>query len=176
MRAQIQRGGMRIQRRSLVSALALGLVLGTAVWAQGGGADAGPPDVGLDQLLRLPDGYRDARTQRSGATASEWRSRYEKAVADISEAQLALERAQRELEETASDSSQWQMGAPGAGGATTENGPVSFRLREEIRRQRDLLAEARRRFRELEVSADLADVPPEWRLDVPESPPPHKRS
>ena len=53
------------------------------------------------------------------------------------------------------------MSAPGAQ-AGAENSPVSFRLRQELRKQRDELAAAERRLNELEVEANLAGVPAEW--------------
>lgn len=64
----------------------------------------------------------------------------------------------------------WQMSAPGAP-AGSETSPMSFRLRQELRRQRDELASAERRLTELEVEANLAGVPEEW-TRPPDAPPP----
>ena len=57
------------------------------------------------------------------------------------------------------------MAAPGAQ-PTAENSPVSYKLRQEIRRQREEVGRAERRLRELEVEASLAGVPAEWRGPV----------
>ena len=62
----------------------------------------------------------------------------------------------------------WQMAAPGAK-AGTETSPMSYRLRQELRRQREELASAERRLTDLEVEANLAGVPEEWTR--PETPP-----
>ena len=60
------------------------------------------------------------------------------------------------------------MAPPGSN--TTENSPVSFKLREEIRSGKEQVEEAERKHRELEVEADLADVPQSWREEEPETP------
>jgi len=134
--------------------------------ASGGSSPAGPgvPDVGLDSLLRLPPSSAPAPQARTGgATRQEWEQRFAAARGDVEAAKQALEKAQNELGEMATSSGAWQMSAPGAAAnANTENSPVSYRLRQEIRRQRDELASAERRLTELEVEANLAGVPEDW--------------
>lgn len=146
-------------------------------------AAAGAPSVGLDSLLRLPPstGAPAEQPRAGGATRQEWQDRFVVARGDIEAAQKAIDDAQRELEKLASGTNAWQMSAPGggapAGGA--ENSPVSFRLRQELRKQRDELAAAERRLNELEVEANLAGVPSEWthppRATAPASEPPPDR-
>jgi hypothetical protein len=121
----------------------------------------GAPSVGLDELLKLPDDYGAEAPVRGGATASEWRRRFRDARAEVEDAQERLARTQGELEQIAQGSDQWQVAAPGA--SQPENSPMSYKLREELRRQRDEVARAERKLRDLEVEANLADVPEAWR-------------
>ena len=60
-----------------------------------------------------------------------------------------------------SDGNAWQMAVPGAG-ANAENSPVSYKLRQDIRRQRGEVAEAERALQELRIEANLAGVPEDW--------------
>jgi hypothetical protein len=72
------------------------------------------------------------------------------------------------------------MAPPGA--TNTGNGsstsPLSFRLRQELLRNREGLDSAERALKELRIEADLAGVPVDWRGDanvqiprrIPESP------
>jgi hypothetical protein len=125
-------------------------------------AEAGKaPAVGLDSLLRLPSKPAPVEPRSGGVSRQEWQQRFAAARADVASAQQAIDQAQRELGELAGGGTSWQMSAPGAQ-AGTESAPVSFRLRQELRRQREELANAERRLTELEVEANLAGVPPEW--------------
>jgi hypothetical protein len=126
-------------------------------------APAGSPAVGLDSLLRLPPGVGTPVEQprAGGATRPEWEQRFATARADVSAAQAAIDKAQQELGKLVQGGEAWQMSAPGTP-AGTETSPVSYRLRQELRRQRDELAAAERRLNELEVEANLAGVPVEW--------------
>ncbi len=67
-----------------------------------------------------------------------------------------------DLGEVAGDSGQWSVAAPGTT-PNPENTPLSYKLRQEIRRQREEVERAERRLRALEIEADLAEVPAEWR-------------
>ena len=93
---------------------------------------------------------------------AQWWSRFETARLDLRSARTALEKAQRELGEVATDSSQWSVAAPGTT-PNPENTPLSYKLRQEIRRQRDVIERAERKLRALEIEADLAEVPAQWR-------------
>ncbi len=162
----------------ILGGLLLGLGAAAPVGAQGDGASDSPdagdgevlvprqgedpaPDVGLDDLLRLPEGFGAGVTERGGATRLEWSSRFETARTDVAEARKRLEQLNAELDRTSESSSSWQVSAPGASDPQTS--PLSMRLREEIKTQRSAIEEAERRLRSLHVEADLASVPPEWR-------------
>jgi hypothetical protein len=162
----------------------LGVVLalaGASVAAADPAGESGPastsapaqaPTVGLDSLLRLPTSTPAVEPRSGGASRQEWQGRFATARADVETAQQAIEKAQQELGQLAGGSAAWQMSAPGAS-ANTETAPVSFRLRQELRRQRDELAAAERRLTELEVEANLAGVPEEW-MQRPEGSPASK--
>jgi hypothetical protein len=125
--------------------------------------DASPvPQVGLDALLRLPpSGAASAPPKRSGEGANEWRARFAAARGELESAEAALAKAQAELESMASGRESWQVTAPGAP-AGSEAGPVSFSLRQEIRRQREAVEHAQRELDELRIQANLAGVPEDW--------------
>ena len=132
--------------------------------------DAGARSVDLDSLLRLPPSSTPASEVRAGgATRQEWEQRFATARGDVDAAQKAIDKAQQELGQMARGTDNWQMSAPGAQ-AGSEPSPMSYRLRQELRRQRDELAGAERRLNELEVEAKLAGVPEEWTL------PPHAQT
>lgn len=130
------------------------------------------PPVDLDSLLRLPSSTTPVEPRTGGASRQEWQERFAAAHADVETARQAIEKAQQELGQLAGGGASWQMSAPGAA-ANTETAPVSFRLRQELRRQRDELAAAERRLTELEVEANLAGVPAEW-MQPPEGSPASK--
>lgn len=142
-----------------------------------GGAQSGDP--GLDALLQLPDRYRDLGTGArsvAGASEDEWRRRFGRAKTELLESRAGLEQTKRELDSMAEGggASQWSVAPPGgsgSGGPSTS--PLSFKLRQELKRNRERLEEADRRLRELEIQADLAGVPPDWRGEpVPPAPRP----
>jgi hypothetical protein len=122
-----------------------------------------PPSVGLDALLRLPSGPIPAAGEElESSDRQQWEERFADVRSELLDAQTKLSNAQSELEEIARDSESWQMAAPGAQ-HDPETSPISFKLRNEIRRYREEISRAERRLRELEVEASLAGVPPEWR-------------
>ncbi|HEX5065950.1 MAG TPA: hypothetical protein VFY49_07540 [Myxococcota bacterium] len=121
------------------------------------------PAVGLDSLLKLPPaGSAVGEARVGGATRQEWEQRFATARGDVDAAQKAIDKAQQELGELAKGTENWQMSAPGAQAANAENSPVSYRLRQEIRKQREELGSAERRLTDLEVEANLAGVPEDW--------------
>ncbi len=126
---------------------------------------------GLDALLRLPTGFSTG-DQRSvaGAGEAEWRRRFAKARDELEAARAELAATRRELDSVAEGggSSQWSVAPPGAsesGGPGTS--PLSFKLRQDLKRDRERLEQNERAMRELRIEADLAGVPPEWRGDSP---------
>jgi hypothetical protein len=130
---------------------------------ESGTSEAPPKDVALDRLLKLPTTLSFDAESRQGTSEAQWRTRFRESQAELEAAEKALADARAELEQTTGGSggSQWQMAPPGSN--TTENSPVSFKLREDIRRGKEQVLEAERKQRELQVQADLADVPESWR-------------
>jgi len=132
--------------------------------------DAAPvPPIGLDALLKLPSGAPARETQRSGEGPNEWRARFAVARGELTAAENALASAQQQLEELASGRESWQVAAPGAQ-AGSDTGPLSFGLRQEIRRQREAVDRAQRQLDELRIEANLAGVPEEWTREAPAEP------
>lgn len=120
------------------------------------------PMVDLGRLLKLPDSYEKPVESRRGKGQADWERRFETVRLDLVSAKTALAAAKAELGEAATDSSQWAVAAPGTA-PNPENTPLSYKLRQEIRRQRENVKRSERQLRSLEIEADLADVPAEWR-------------
>jgi hypothetical protein len=126
--------------------------------------------VELDTLLHLPSGF-GTRTPKgvAGAGESEWRRRFSKADRELVEARRSLEKTKKELEEVAvgGGGSQWSIAPPGGGGgggdSSASSSPMSFKLRQKLREDRELIEERERALRELRIEADLAGVPQAWR-------------
>jgi hypothetical protein len=145
------------------------LALALPALGQGGAGKGSAPPVGLDALLKLPSDTAPPTVQpsRGGYTRQEWRERFATARGELSQAERRLADAQEELGELASGTSSWQVAAPGgAAGASGENGPLSYSLREQIRRSREEIEAAEQALTELRVEANLAGVPTEWTGDV----------
>ncbi|MBY0399768.1 hypothetical protein K2X89_05700 [Myxococcota bacterium] len=128
-------------------------------------------DPGLDDLLRLPSDFeaRPAEKPVAGASEDEWRRRFVRAEKAIGDAREALVETKKELDglAEAGGSSQWSVAPPGAaggGGGQQTTSPLSFKLRQQLNRQRADLDQAERALRELRIEADLAGVPAEWRV------------
>lgn len=131
-----------------------------------------PPDVAtereaeveLDALLRLPNSLDFKEERRGGDGAADWRRRFKESEEQVADARQKLAETEAALDEAAtSGSGQWQIAPPGQQANSENNGPISFKLREDLRRARNALEEAERRHRALVVQADLADVPAAWR-------------
>jgi hypothetical protein len=132
--------------------------------------DAAPvPPVGLDALLKLPAGAPAPEGQRTGDGPEEWRARFATARGELASAEAALADAQQQLEQLASGGGSWQVAAPGAQ-AGSDTGPLSFGLRQEIRRQREAVERAQRQLDELRIEANLEGVPEEWTREPPAGP------
>jgi hypothetical protein len=166
-----QRGGAR---RALALALPFGLGLAAGAVAaedaagEGPGRGDRPPaeapasgPVGLDRLLKLPAGSDyGAGERRGGRGRGEWASRFAALRGALANEKAQLEAAEQERQRIAGSVDQWLLGPPGA---TREDAPLDFRLRQEIRRHRDEIERLEQEIRDLEIEADLADVPPAWR-------------
>lgn len=149
----------------LVAALCLALAAPAGTGAEEGSdepAEPAPRSVELDKLLELPDSLDYRVERRGGLTRTEWQARFHEARSAIEEAETKLARAQEELEGLASETSQWQLAPPGAGAASPE-APLSYRLRQDIRRYKAERERATRRLRDLQIEANLAGVPDSWR-------------
>lgn len=146
-------------RRRLFTAPRL-LLVALAALGAGLRADA---QTDLDRLLKLPDSMHYSSEKKAGATRNEWRSRFAEARASVVEGEKALEKAQREQAAVAGSKSEWQFTPPGVPAQNDDNSTTSFQLRQEVKRRRDEVDRARVRLRELEVEANLAGIPPDWR-------------
>jgi hypothetical protein len=165
----VSRGIRRVLEFSVVSGLALGApavaeppVEAAETRSSPAPAEDAAPSVGLDALLRLPPPTAMPKSpEKGGGGPGEWRARFAAARGDLEAAEKALADAQGELEKLASDQESWQVSAPG-GQAGADTGPLSYSLRQEIRRQREAVERASREFDELRIEANLAGVPEEW--------------
>jgi hypothetical protein len=139
------------------------LFLGVRASADNGEPSAPPPapSVELDRLFELPDSFSSHTERLGGAIRPEWLLLFREARAAVTEAEDNLRQAEQELDQLANDSSSWNVSPPGAG--EPNSGPLSFRLRQDIRRFREDEERARKALRALEVRADLAGVPAGWR-------------
>ena len=123
----------------------------------------GTPAVALDKLLKLPTSLEYSVPKRGGSTASEWRQRFGGMRSALESEREALAAARSELEAVAGSTEAWQVGPPIPGGGSNADAPLDYRLRQQIRRPRAAVEGLERDLRELEVEANLAGVPPEWR-------------
>ena len=163
-----------MRRTWLGSLLALGLSAASAAAAEepvapepvGGSAPApagpaAPPGVALDQLLTLPSDRSYAVEKKGGLTRGEWRTRYGEVRGDLAKERAAYEETQVKLEDAAGG--QWSVNPiPGAEQDTARN-PVDFQLRTQLRRHREEIDRLERKLRQLDIEANLAGVPEEWR-------------
>jgi hypothetical protein len=124
-----------------------------------------PPIVELDRLLELPESLELEPETHGGATKAEWRARFQSARKDLAAARVALAKSQAKLDDVASDTSTWKMGAPGMGALTagaTSDAPLDYSLSNEMRRNREGVKRGERLLMELEIEANLAGVPRDW--------------
>jgi len=128
------------------------------------GQDGAPPaQVGLDDLLRIPDGIEFDVEKRGGLTRSEWIARYDEARASLLAARAGLADAQERLAKFAGRKDNWNMAPPGLPVESAESGGDTYHLRAEVRRWRAEIERAEARLRELDIEASLAGVPESWR-------------
>jgi hypothetical protein len=132
-----------------------------------------PPgkDPGLDALLQLPSSFvGQVGPAVAGASEAEWRRRFRTSRETLSAARKALEKTKQELDGAAEGGSgnTWSVAPPTGGGSgggppNSSTSPLSFKLRQDLKRNRTELDAAEKASRELEIEADLAGVPVEWR-------------
>jgi hypothetical protein len=166
----VQAKATRVTRRLLLAAGVAGawaVGISAAVISAAAEEAAPPPKVDLERLLQLPTSLDLEPAARGSANKAEWRERFDTAHSELVAARKALAETQAKLAEVAGSSSAWQMGAPGLGGVDPGRGsrdnPLDFDLSAEMRRNREEVARAERRLAELEIEANLASVPPDWR-------------
>ncbi len=116
---------------------------------------------------------REAERPVAGASEDEWRRRFTRAEKAIVEARETLAETRRELDGLAGTggASQWSVAPPGASGQDSSTSPLSFKLRQDLVRNREALEASEKALRELKIEADLAGVPAAWRV-VASSPAP----
>ena len=140
------------------------LIAGIAGAAAAAGDPPTAPSVPLDRLFKLPNsslGSPGGEERHGGHTRSEWEARFRDAAAALASARKALADSRKKLEEIAPDKG-WSMSAPGMP-VSAQEAPLDFKLRQEMRRQREDVDHAERGLDELTVEANLAGVPEDWR-------------
>ena len=127
-------------------------------------ADPARPRPGLDSLLTLPGDRTYTVERRGGLTRGEWKAKFAEVHADLVAEHAALEDAERRMDEAA-DSGQWQVSPPIPGQQNANPGETTldFKTRQEIRRNRAEIERLERRLQDLEIEANLAAVPDDWR-------------
>jgi hypothetical protein len=125
-------------------------------------AEESAPQVDLDSLLKLPKSMRYDVERRGGATRGEWRERFVTLREELASERELLESSKLSLEKAASGADAWTFSPAGIGNVT--DSPVDYQLREKIRRGEAEVARLEHSLRELEVEANLAGVPEDWRL------------
>lgn len=148
--------------RAIGVAMALLLVPWRPASAQPQEVAAEKAPVELDRLLELPDTLEYGVERRGGATPGEWRERFRQARSELEEARRVLSETEDELAGLGESSEAWQLAPPGSTAAHSE-APLSYQLRMRIRRQREEVERAEKRLRDLEIEANLANVPEDWR-------------
>jgi hypothetical protein len=150
-------------------ALGLALLLfgsGPAPLHAGSGSAENPPAPGsapeLDQLLKLPSGQDYGVERRGGLSRGEWRARFTELESALASERKGLAEAEAKLEDTAGSTSNWQV-APVPGMDPSPDAPLDYQLRVEIRRHKSEIERLEKKLRQLEIEANLAGVPPDWR-------------
>jgi hypothetical protein len=124
-------------------------------------AEQSAPQVDLDSLMKLPKSMRYDVERKGGATPGEWRERFETLRSELAHERAELESAKLSLEQAASGADAWTFSPAGIGNVT--DSPVDYQLREKIRHGEAEVARLEQSLRELEVEANLAGVPEDWR-------------
>jgi hypothetical protein len=152
-----------------ISWLALVALVGAALSVRAAAGEAEPapaPEVPLERLLKVPGSVvaPSAEPRRGGKTRAEWQARFRQAHGDLETARKALDDSRKQLEDVAPDEA-WSMTAPGlpVNTAPAETS-IDFRLRQQIRRQREEVERAERALDDLGIEANLAEVPDDWRV------------
>lgn len=124
------------------------------------------PAVGLDALLKIPSTVNFEPVERGHVTKTEWRKRFDEARGERDQAKSELAKTQAKLAEIGSSSSAWTMGAPGLSSIDREvanEAPLDMTLSKEMKQRRAEVERTEAQLRELDVEANLANVPEDWR-------------
>jgi hypothetical protein len=122
------------------------------------------PRVDLDQLLKLPSTVNYSVEKRGGLTEGEWRARFREIRTALETERKGLREAEEDLERVAGTAEAWQVAPPMPGMSTAAaDAPLDYRIRMAINRHREEIERLERELRELEVEANLAVVPEDWR-------------
>ena len=116
----------------------------------------------LDRLLTLPGGQSYGVDRKGGLSRGEWRTRFVEIQDALGKEQKALKDAEGRMDEIAGSSSNWQM-APVPGMQPSPDAPLDYQLRVEIRRHKSEIDRLERKLKQLEIEANLAGVPADWR-------------
>jgi len=124
------------------------------------GGAAGAPSLDLDKLLNPRPGQPQAAgsTRPGGKDRETWQREFQEATAEVGQLRNRVEESQRKMREVAGDTS--YSYSPAGGGETYD--PDVLKTRAQLERDRQSLAAAERRLRDLKVEASLAGVPSEW--------------
>lgn len=125
-------------------------------------APASEPAAGLDRLLKLPTGQSYGVERRGGLSRGEWRARFSEVEGALATERRGLAEAEAKLDETAGSSSNWQV-APVPGMQPSPDAPLDYQLRVAIRRHKSEIERLEHKLKQLEIEANLAGVPAEWR-------------
>lgn len=162
---------MQSRFKNIVRAAAVAVALLASAAAPVAAADESAAPIALDDLLQLPPSLEFEPSGKGRFTKAEWRERFDEGRADLVAAEAALALTQEKIATAAGETSAWKMAAPGLGGADpgpANDGPVDYGLSTAKRRNLDEVARAERRLTELEIEANLASVPADWRGTQPE--------
>jgi hypothetical protein len=120
------------------------------------------PAAGLDRLLKLPAGQSYGVERRGGLSRGEWRARFAEVQDALASERKGLVEAEARLDETAGSASNWQV-APVPGMQPSPDAPLDYQLRVAIRRHKSEIERLESKLKQLEIEANLAGVPPDWR-------------
>lgn len=122
------------------------------------------PSVHLDQLLKLPDKASYTMDKRGGLSRGEWRDLFQQARGRLTQQKKALAAAQAKMDEVARGKNPWKVGPaiPGFSGNDSD-APMDYQLQQEIKQRRQAVHDLEEQLRQLNIKADLAGVPEDWR-------------
>jgi hypothetical protein len=118
--------------------------------------------VDLERLLKLPSSVEYDVDKKGGATKTEWRARFQQARNELQSARAGLEKAEKALE-TGAQKSPWSVAPPGVQATTQTESTANFSLSQDVKHQREEVKRTEKHLRDLEVEANLAGVPADWR-------------